>query len=151
MLALPIAALAISAGPVVPSQPFDALFSASDLGLQPLAGRKALITGASSGIGKAAACALASCGVDLVLVARREDRLTEIADEIYRRGRGVHVTTLVGDVVEFQRRGRRRLLRSFFELGLELFVVFLRQVTTLNPKSSEELEVLSVGTSGREA
>ena len=72
----------------------------SDLGLQPLVGRKALITGASSGIGKATACALASCGVDLVLVARREDRLREIADEIYRRELGVDVTILVGDVAD---------------------------------------------------
>lgn len=99
LLQIVTAAAALAAG--VPSQSFDSLFDAGlDLGLQPLAGRKALITGASSGIGKATACALASCGVNLVLVARREERLTEIAEEISRRGLGVDVKILVGDVAD---------------------------------------------------
>ncbi|WP_101296995.1 SDR family oxidoreductase [Halegenticoccus soli] len=49
---------------------------------EPLAGDAALVTGASSGIGRATALALADRGADVALAARREDRLTEIADEI---------------------------------------------------------------------
>ncbi len=48
-------------------------------------GQYALITGASSGIGKAFAYKLASLNVDLVLVARREEKLKLIKDEIEQK------------------------------------------------------------------
>ena len=45
-----------------------------------------LITGASSGIGAELARVFAEHGHELVLVARREHRLVELADEIAGRG-----------------------------------------------------------------
>ena len=41
--------------------------------------RSALVTGASSGIGAAMTALLADAGVPVVVVARRRDRLTELA------------------------------------------------------------------------
>lgn len=55
---------------------------------------KALITGASSGIGRDMARYLASMGWDLILVARRENRLVELKEEL----KSVNVEMIVLDV-----------------------------------------------------
>nr|WSW68859.1 SDR family oxidoreductase [Streptomyces sp. NBC_00995] len=51
-----------------------------------LAGRTAVITGAASGMGHATARLLAAQGVRVALLARREDRLTELAGKITAGG-----------------------------------------------------------------
>ena len=63
-----------------------------------LNGKVALITGASSGIGVGLARGLASAGADLVIAARREDRLAEVANQI-KKDFGVSVLPVKADML----------------------------------------------------
>ena len=62
--------------------------------------RVAIVTGASSGIGRATALELAKAGACVALAARRESSLLELADEIQRIGSKALV--LQTDVTERQ-------------------------------------------------
>jgi len=64
-----------------------------------LAGRMALITGGSKGIGLATAKWFAAEGVDVALVSRSDDDLAKAADAV-RKAAPVQVTTLAADLSE---------------------------------------------------
>lgn len=65
-----------------------------------LSGKRALVTGASSGIGLGCAMALAAAGAEVVCAARRGDLLAEIVAEM--RGRGWSAEALVLDQADLE-------------------------------------------------
>jgi NADP-dependent 3-hydroxy acid dehydrogenase YdfG len=65
---------------------------------QKLAGSVCIITGASAGIGKACALALGSEGANLVLTARRQDRLDAVLNSV--QSAGGRALSVVGDASE---------------------------------------------------
>jgi NADP-dependent 3-hydroxy acid dehydrogenase YdfG len=80
----------------------------------PLAGTVALVTGASSGIGAATAVALAAEGATVSLVARRKERLDELATRI--RGEGGSALVLEADVTQ-EEQAVDAIARTVAELG----------------------------------
>jgi Tropinone reductase 1 len=65
-----------------------------------LEGQLALVTGASAGIGRAIALELAALGADLLLVARGEDPLQEIRDELAERHPAQDFHAMAADVAD---------------------------------------------------
>lgn len=78
--------------------------------MKDLAGRVAIVTGASSGIGVYVAQALAAQGMDLVLAARRHSALKDVAEQL--RPLGTQTLIVPTDVADH--RDRENLVQSAF-------------------------------------
>jgi short-subunit dehydrogenase len=76
--------------------------------MESLKGQTAIITGASAGIGEAIARSLASAGADVVLTARRQERLDALRQELEQSG--AKVITVAGDINSAE--DRQRLLHE---------------------------------------
>lgn len=77
-----------------------------DLGI---AGRTALVCAASKGLGRACAFSLAEAGVNVTIVARGQEALSQTAEEL-RRTAPVQVTVVAADITTAE--GRKRALEA---------------------------------------
>jgi uncharacterized protein len=87
---------------------------------KPKSSTAALVTGASAGIGSAIAKLLAERGYALVLVARRKDRLTALADQLSDE-HGVRVETISCDLSKPAPRGK--IPGQIEQFGLEVEIL----------------------------
>jgi short-subunit dehydrogenase len=79
-------------------------------------GVTALVTGASKGLGRALALELARRGARLILVARSEGQLRELATDIRQRHGGQDPEVIAGDLIAPD--GPQQILRELGERGL---------------------------------
>jgi NAD(P)-dependent dehydrogenase (short-subunit alcohol dehydrogenase family) len=118
-----------------------------------VSGRIALITGASRGIGRAAALALAAAGQHVILVARTVGGLEEVDDAV--RATGGSATLVPLDLKDYA--ALDRLGASIFERWGRLDAFFgnagvlgaLSPLAHLEPKLFEELLAVNVTANGR--
>jgi len=92
-----------------------------------LRGKTLIVTGASRGIGRALALELAQNGVNLVLNARSEALLEEVATAA--RGKSVHALTVVGDAALAS--NAREMVKA--AVGIGEFVGFIHNAGTAHP------------------
>src|SRR5947209_17715504 len=86
----------------------------------PASGSAALITGASSGIGAEIARSLARRGHNVVLVARRKERLEQLADEL-RTDYDIRAEALACDVASGE--SRESMYAELARLGLTVEIL----------------------------
>jgi len=117
---------------------------------EPRARSTCLITGASSGIGSELARSLARRGHGVALVARRTDRLDDLATEL-KEAHGVRTETFGCDLGDG--RARERLLGQLDELGLDVEVLVNNagfgsggRFQELDPEDEVEMVKLNVET-----
>jgi 3-oxoacyl-[acyl-carrier protein] reductase len=107
-----------------------------------LTGKVALITGASAGIGWASALALAAEGASLVLTARRQERLTELAAAVKQAGG--QAVWVAGDARDEQTaiRAVNAAVESFGRLDILINNAGVGNYKNLVDTSSEEYDEL---------
>jgi 3-oxoacyl-[acyl-carrier protein] reductase len=83
-----------------------------------LAGKVALVTGASQGIGRETALALAEAGANVAIAARNEEKLARLAEEIAARGCAALVVKMDVADVEQVKAGFKAVLEKFGKLDI---------------------------------
>ena len=104
---------------------------------QTLTGTVALVTGASSGIGEATALALATQGAAVAVVARRKDRLEELAERI--EAAGGKALVIEADVTDEQQ-AQQAVAQTVADLGRLDTLVNNAGVMLLGPMESAPVE-----------
>jgi len=102
-----------------------------------LDGAVALVTGASSGIGEASALALAGQGAAVAVVARRRDRLEQLAGQI--EGKGGRALVIDADVTD-REQATEAVQRTVAELGRLDVLINNAGVMLLGPAADAPLE-----------
>ncbi len=102
-----------------------------------LAGKTAIISAASAGIGRVTARTLAREGVQTIVVARREDQLRSLADEVAAEGH-LPPLVLVDDLLDLESYGRltEQVTQSFG--GVDIVVNNLGQARPFDLDTTEE-------------
>jgi 3-oxoacyl-[acyl-carrier protein] reductase len=83
-----------------------------------LAGKVAVVTGASQGIGRETALALAEAGANVAIAARNEEKLAKLAEEIASRGTAAFVLKMDVADAEQVKAGFRAVLEKFGKLDI---------------------------------
>src|SRR5256714_9809772 len=105
---------------------------------RPLDGKTAVVTGASSGIGRAAAIELARRGANVVLAARRAERLEAVVRECAELG--VRATAAVADVT--LRDDCRRLIESAGDVDILVNNAGFAVFDAIEAAKAEDLEAM---------
>jgi 3-oxoacyl-[acyl-carrier protein] reductase len=105
-----------------------------------LSGKTALITGASAGIGWASALALAGEGANLLITARRQERLSELEAMVQKAGG--RAVSLLGDAAEDEtaRRAIELAVQTFGSLDILINNVGVGNYKNLVDTSVEEYD-----------
>jgi len=85
-------------------------------------GEWAVITGATDGIGKAYALALAKKGINIMLISRTEEKLKDVSKEIADKGYGVQTKYVVCDYSKFDQKARNSVENSIKDLKVGILI-----------------------------
>ncbi len=107
-----------------------------------LRGRVAIVTGASSGLGGRFAAVLADAGADLVVGARRADRLQALADTVNDRSERTQAVWEAGDITD-QDTVDRLVARAVDEFGRLDIVVNNAGISRVLPALDDTVEDFS--------
>jgi len=111
-------------------------------------GSWALVAGASEGIGAAFSRALAAAGFDLVLIARRQEPLAALADELRAR-HGRTVETIALDLAAADLEARLRQVAGARDVGVVVYNAALSIVAPfLDTPLADKQRILDVNTRG---